>query len=235
MILSGWWKFHRMMKQHAVWSLPDAQFKVWITILTLASYRETDWWDKRTGERVAVPMGSLVRSQQHLALEAKVGRQVVRDALRNLEAMGSVRTQQRTHKGTQAAILIEVINWPIYQGADGNGNPTENPQGNPILRSKEAKKNSSANGLPPGFCAWWAEYPKKVGKIQAVKAWGTLNPDETLQTVMLDAIRKQRQTVKAMVEGDRHHILDPERWLKYRRWEDEVGGPSSGGMRYPEL
>ncbi len=52
---------------------------------------------------------------------------------------------------------------------------------------------------------------------------------------MLDAIRKQKATVKAMVEGDRHHILDPERWLKYRRWEDEVGGSAQREAKYPEL
>jgi hypothetical protein len=123
MILSGWWKFHRMMMQHAVWCLPDAQFKVWITILTLANHRGRDWWDGR--ERVAILAGALPMSQRTIAKEARVGRQVVRDAVRNLERIGSIRTQKGTHKG----IMIEVVNWDTYQGTGENENPQENPVG----------------------------------------------------------------------------------------------------------
>jgi hypothetical protein len=59
-----------------------------------------------------------------------------------------------------------------------------------------------------------------------VKEWVKLTPDQALQDIMLEAIRNQKRTVRAMIEGDRHHILDPERWIKYKRWQDEISEPA---------
>ena len=119
--MNGWLRLHRAMFHHPVWSLPEGQFKVWIMLLMQANHHARDAWLK--GERVTIPTGSLVRSQRGLADDAGVGRQVIRDALRNLERMGSI----RTHKRTQHKVLIEVVNWPTYQGADTDENPKENP------------------------------------------------------------------------------------------------------------
>jgi len=109
----------------------------------------------------------------------------------------------------------------------GTPSPIPNPIPNPIpipipsnTLPRIPRRSARANGLPEGFLTWWEQYPKKVGRIQAVKEWEKLTPDESLQAVMIEAVKNQRRTVKAMIEGDRHHILDPERWIKYRRWED---------------
>jgi hypothetical protein len=91
------------------------------------------------------------------------------------------------------------------------------------------------NEIPEGFSEWWNEYPKKVGKKQAVIEWKRLNPSPDLQAIILDAIRKQKRSIKAMLENDRHHILDPERWIKYSRWEDELPSVVGTGPRYPQL
>lgn len=150
--LTGWLKLHRAMLHHPVWRLSSGQFKVWLTILTMANIKPGEWFDLR--ERVAIPAGSLVTSQPHLAGVAGVGRQVVRDALRNLERIGSIRTKAATKRWT----LIEVVNWPTYQNAEEQENQEENrtgtkgqPRANHNGRMKEGKKReegpSSASGL----------------------------------------------------------------------------------------
>ncbi len=255
-IPGGYIKTYRKMQEHPVWQLTPAQFKVWCTILLMANFAERD--TALGGARLPLPAGSFSTTEEELTRRAGRGitRRIVRGALRSLMAFSSIRANQRAKCGT----IIEVVNWPIYQGNDmcegqakgqprANEGPIDGANSNVSKASASPKKarrkekNSSSNshafegknGLPAGFSTWWTEYPKKVGKIQALKAWGTLNPDEALQGILLDALRRHKATVKAMVEGDRQHILDPERWLKYRRWEDEVGGVVPREAQYPVL
>jgi hypothetical protein len=129
------------MMEHAVWHLTPGQFKVWATILVMASFKEAAWWDGQ--QRVAIAPGSFVTSQDHLAKAADVGRQVVRGALLSLERIGSIRAKITTKRWT----LVEIVNWPTYQGDDVQGNPEPNqpatnrqPTGNHILRREEGKK-----------------------------------------------------------------------------------------------
>jgi len=105
----------------------------------------------------------------------------------------------------------------------------------PSPKNKNSSSPRSSNGRENGFNCWWNEYPKKVGKAQAVREWEKLNPDEALQAVLLEAIRQQKRTVKAMVENEKRYILDPERWLKYRRWEDEAPPEAGAAVQYPKL
>lgn len=71
---------------------------------------------------------------------------------------------------------------------------------------------------PPDFEAWWQEYPKKVGKAEAYAEWKKLRPDEALQQTLLAGARRYRDS-KQVKDG---YVLDPCRWIKRRRWEDET-------------
>ncbi len=140
--MNGWIKLWRAMQVHPVWNLPPAQFKVWVTILMLANHQERDAIVK--GERVTIPAGSLVRSQRHLAEDAGVGRQVVRDAIKSLRNLGTI----TTHKRTQRKLLIEVVNWPSYQGDDAEKNPKENPAKNPIATQSQPYREKGRREEP---------------------------------------------------------------------------------------
>lgn len=142
--MNGWFKCWREMWGHAVWSLPPSQRCVWLTCLRLANIKAASWFDGK--EQVEIPAGSFISSQEHIATLARVGRQVVRDALRNLERIGSIRTQTRTKRWT----LITVENWPRYNGEDLEANQGENqpgtqrePRGNHNGRRKELNTPAS--------------------------------------------------------------------------------------------
>jgi hypothetical protein len=65
--------------------------------------------------------------------------------------------------------------------------------------------------------AFWAAYPKKVGKIESFKIWQAMRPpiDRVLATLAW-----QRVSLKWLEDGGQY-VPDPERWLKKGRWEDE--------------
>lgn len=72
-----------------------------------------------------------------------------------------------------------------------------------------------------GFNAFWAAYPKKAGKADALKAWNKLAPDVVLQEQMGKALEVQKQSQQWRKDGGQY-IPMPATWLNGRRWEDEV-------------
>ena len=110
--MNGWWKFHRKMDKHAVWSLSDAQFKVWISILNLANHQDQDWWNGT--ERVEIKAGSFITSLSHLAQYSHTTIKTIRIALGNLSKIGSIRAEIRANRYT----LITLVNAETYRGTD---------------------------------------------------------------------------------------------------------------------
>lgn len=71
----------------------------------------------------------------------------------------------------------------------------------------------------PGFERFWQAYPKRVGKAEAARAWVDLKL-EPMADVVVDAVGRHRSAGR--FSDDARYILHPVRWLKYRRFEDEV-------------
>lgn len=68
------------------------------------------------------------------------------------------------------------------------------------------------------FSTFWSAYPKRVGKKQAWAAWQSLGSDRPSLDVLLAAIEAARRG-RAWRDG---FVPQPMRWLRDRRWEDEV-------------
>lgn len=145
----GYWKFHRRMLDHAVWSLPGDQIKVWITILSKVNHKEGEWFDGK--HRLSIEPGSWVTSQETISQAARVGRQTVRTAIKNLLRLESISTKIVTKRYT----VITVINWPIYNGDTAETNQECNqaltksqPSANHNLRMEEGKNVRREKTLP---------------------------------------------------------------------------------------
>lgn len=67
-----------------------------------------------------------------------------------------------------------------------------------------------------GFDDFWNTYDKKVGKPNAQKEWFKANIDNILLKTVLEQAKKYAQTT------EKKFRKDPERWIKYRGWEDEI-------------
>ena len=78
------------------------------------------------------------------------------------------------------------------------------------------------------FSLWYEEYPSKVGRKVAEKAWKAANDKPTLE-VMLDKLAQQKTTRKWR-EGI---IPNPATYLNQGRWDDEVA-PDDGEPYTPD-
>ena len=93
---------------------------------------------------------------------------------------------------------------------ESESNPNTNPNQNP-------NPNARARG-DGAFDRFWAEYPKKVGKGQAQKAFSKISvPVETL----IEAVQRQKNSVQWQKDGGQY-IPNPATWLNQGRWEDEL-------------
>ncbi len=69
------------------------------------------------------------------------------------------------------------------------------------------------------FERFWAAYPKKTAKQQALKAWQKLKPDKALIDVILSSLERQKRSVQ-WTKDNGQYIPYPATWLNGRRWED---------------
>jgi len=97
------------------------------------------------------------------------------------------------------------------------------PKNNPTVSQDEAKITLTTNHKPltinqytDEFEIFWKAYDKPAGKANAFKIWKSLKIDKPLMPVIL-----QKATIQAR-SVERKFRKDAERWLKDRRWEDEI-------------
>lgn len=84
------------------------------------------------------------------------------------------------------------------------------------IQRTEKKKNTRSSG-DEQFDVFWKSYPKKVGKKDTLKMWKAAKINGEFNQIM-QALESQKQSEK----WKNGFILDPVRWVKGRRWEDEV-------------
>lgn len=70
------------------------------------------------------------------------------------------------------------------------------------------------------FDRFWAVYPRKVGKRDAVKAWNKLKPDETLTLQIIEGVERWKLSTQWTKDGGQY-IPYPATFLNGERWKDE--------------
>ena len=87
--------------------------------------------------------------------------------------------------------------------------------------SKDSLVCASRCASDDGFAAFWAAYPKKKSKGQALSAWKKLKPDSSLQALILKAIEAQKRSPDWQKDKGKY-IPYPATWLNAMAWEDEM-------------
>ncbi len=124
------------------------------------------------------------------------------------------RNEQRTANVPQTALRL---------GKDRLVNNDQNPintetQNIPILL--EEKKGEKK--FPEDFENFWKIYPRKVGKLAALKSWEKISPNLELQNKMKETVELQKKTDQWKKENGQY-IPHPSTWLNQGRWDDDVG------------
>ena len=84
--------------------------------------------------------------------------------------------------------------------------------------------NINTDNKQYSFEDFWKEYPKKVGKGQAEKAFNKVCKNEVDFAAIMHGLSEQnRLKFQPMIDdGQEQYIPYPSTWLNGRRWEDKV-------------
>ena len=85
------------------------------------------------------------------------------------------------------------------------------------------------------FDEFWREYPRKVGKSAALKAWqkiGKRKPDYTLFEKILTALAAQ--CANNFAGRETQHIPHAATWINGERWNDDIEKPATPSGSKPE-
>lgn len=96
-------------------------------------------------------------------------------------------------------------------------------------------KGEGKGGTPPipppnGFVDFWAAYPRKQAKMDAIKAWKKLAPSPDLVARIVASVQRSCDSPDWRKDGGQY-IPYPATYLNGRRWEDE----QSTGGRFANL
>jgi hypothetical protein len=212
-------------------------FRVFVHLLLNANYT-----DGRFEGRV-IHRGQLVTSLTSLAAGTSLSIRQVRVSLEHLQMTGEV-----TSESNNRYRVITIVKYDDYQSPDRQNDrqmtneltskrqaddrqmtgeaavkrQQYNNNNNNNKETKEQNKSSlRSESVSQTFLTFWIEYPKKVARQAAEKAWAKLKPDADLMEKIMSGLYRWKNSGQWTREDGRF-IPHAATWLNGRRWEDEV-------------
>lgn len=119
---------------------------------------------------------------------------------------------------------------------------TKNTDNDNVTDTVTDNENDNKKNIPPlpsdgdtdGFERFWQTYPRKVAKVQALKAWSKLKPNEELLNVILSALEREKQSFQWRKDNGQF-IPYPATWLNGRRWEDDLKQSSQMSPKHEDF
>lgn len=90
-----------------------------------------------------------------------------------------------------------------------------------VPQGDEPVEKNNSEPFDKSFEDFWEAYPKKVSKSKALRSWDKLKPNDILVRLILTALEKHKKSLQWQKEYGRY-IPHPDKWLRDRRWEDEL-------------
>lgn len=179
-------------------------------------------WEDKQWRGQTIQRGQRVCSLEKLSKETGLSIQRVRTALNHLKSTGEITCYSRPQ-----STMITVLNYDKYQQLtcqltseqQTTNIPSTNDQ-QQLKELKERKRNKKEKTLC-AFDEFWASYPKKRSKGEALKAWKKINPDSELVAKILQGVARAKTCHDWTKEGGRY-IPYPATWLNRMGWEDEL-------------
>lgn len=130
MPLSGYVKLHRSLLEWT-WHDEPETLSVWIHLLLLASFKQTDW------HGIPLQPGQVITSRDSLTKMTGLTDRKVRTALTRLKSTGSL-----TIKSTNRYTLISIVNFEFFQGQhDGSDQQSDQQSDKPATNERPYRKN----------------------------------------------------------------------------------------------
>lgn len=192
-------------------------------------------------EGVLIKRGQVATSLPSLSVETGLSIQQVRTALSHLKSTGEI-----TDEANRRYRIITIVKYDDYQISTDQS--TDDQQTDNILSTddqqtinrpstdnqQQYKKDNNGNkgtrgkrnkdtpaGFDEKFVIFWNEYPKRMAKQKAVRAWKKISPDDELMIKIMDGLARWKNEDSWQKE-DGKYVPYPDRWLNEKRWEDEL-------------
>ncbi len=171
----------------------------------------------------AMKRGGLVTETGEIAkwMERQAKRENQEPTGASTKRVQALRERQKANANNALAVIdgSNDVETDVTHGTTSND--MERPK-----RKKESKRNTKTlnTSSPDGdgtFEQFWQAYPRKVGKVDAKKAWIKAKLDGKLVETILLAIEAQKQGADWMREKG-EFIPHPATWINGGRWLDEV-------------
>ena len=239
----GFITLHRQILEWE-WYKNSATKDLFLHLLLTANFADS------TVRGTEVKRGQVLTSLTDISTGTGLSNQQARTALSHLKSTGEI-----TDEYTNQYRLITIVKYDDYQTLTGkstgnqqatnrqtNRQDSENQQANQhqynkynnnIYNNKTKEQYNDSPSSGNDFDLFWTEYPKKVAKREAQKAWDKLKPDPDLLykiTCGLEMWKKSDQWTR----NDGRYIPYPATWLNRRAWEDDVQPASVAEERKPE-
>lgn len=234
--MEGWLKLHRSLAFHNLWtSEPFTRGQAWVDLLMLANH--APGIIRKQGLRIDLERGDVGWSEIELSTRWKWSRGKVRRFLDELKTdhMITRKTVQDTdEKQDKRKFVITIVNYNKYQ-IPGSSNDTSDDTGDrtgdgqatvqaTVQEQEGEEEKKKKKTYTQDFEKFWSAYPcrqgRKQGKKEAFAEWRKVVRD-------VDAGFLVAQ-IEMLAPQYGEYPVDACRWLKHRRWEDEISTESHG-------
>jgi hypothetical protein len=221
---NGWIKLHRKITEWE-WYKDLSTSKLFIHLVIMANHEDKNW------KGVEVKRGQLITGRKVLAEETGLSEQQIRTSLTKLKS-----TSEITINSTNKYTIVTICEYETYQLINNDINQQVNQQPNqqstnnqPQTRIIRSKEDNNIPPLPPkgeivyseDFETFWKDYPRRIAKGAAFRAWKKIKPDKSLVEKILISVHRQKMCPDWKKEGGKF-IPHPATWLNGCRWEDET-------------
>lgn len=90
-----------------------------------------------------------------------------------------------------------------------------------VTKEKRKNKEMCIRPFSELFRIFWEAYPRRQAKLEALRAFINIAPDEAMLEAITDAVKKMTFSEEWRRDGGRYIPL-PATYLRSRRWEDET-------------
>lgn len=207
----GYVQLWRRSLTSEVWRDPKL-WRLWTYCLLKASHRAHRVIVGRRAVELAP--GQFVLTRRNAAADTGLTQAEVRSLLSLAEGLGMI-----SRAPSSRCTVISIVNWGRYQQVP----PAKSPQ--PAASAPGPRPSTSLEEHDPAqlrdFAAFWAAYPRKLGRKAALEAW-LAAPRPPLDE-LLAALSEQAASAQWRREEGRF-IPAPATWLSQARWSDRPGG-----------
>lgn len=128
--------------------------------------------------------------------------------------------QNATHSATNVAKRYERTERNATHNRQSQKTVIEEANASSLVCKQQPRRTAKTQAIPEHFDAFWAEYPKRKAKKDAIKAFAKLHvTDELLETILADL--RQRKMSAEWLENSGQYIPLPASYLNGERWADE--------------